>query len=126
MWGGDGDFFLFTLEYPGGFVDQDYAQAFGVVGFEAFDHEFYGAVILIELVRAILSSIQRRISPCSPWRSLSYRRPRPVVNVSRVFFFDFKGTYCSIHIRCEKKSSGLNEIHGVPFEAGFALLSLLV
>ena len=35
-----------TLEDPGGFVDEDDAEGFGVVGFEAFDHEFDGAVVL--------------------------------------------------------------------------------
>ena len=35
-----------TLEYPRGFVNEDYAETLGVVCFKAFDHEFYGAVVL--------------------------------------------------------------------------------
>lgn len=35
-----------ALEDPGRFVDEDDAEGFGVVGFEAFDHEFDGAVVL--------------------------------------------------------------------------------
>jgi len=38
-----------TLEDPGGFVHEDYAEGFGVVCFEAFDHEFDGAVVLFSV-----------------------------------------------------------------------------
>ena len=35
-----------TVEYPRGFMDENDAERFGVIGFEAFDHEFDGAVVL--------------------------------------------------------------------------------
>ena len=38
-----------ALEDPGGFVDKDMAEGFGVVRFEDFDHEFYGAVVLARM-----------------------------------------------------------------------------
>lgn len=34
------------MEDPGGFVDKHHAEAFGIVGFEAFDHEFDRTVVL--------------------------------------------------------------------------------
>ena len=44
---------LETLKYPGGFVDEDDAEAFGVVCFEAIDHELYGAVVLAFVKNAV-------------------------------------------------------------------------
>lgn len=35
-----------ALEDPRGFVDEDVAEAFGVVCFEHFDHEFDGRIVL--------------------------------------------------------------------------------
>lgn len=35
------------MEYPGRLVNEDYAKTFRVVGFEAFNHEFDRAIILV-------------------------------------------------------------------------------
>ena len=35
-----------TLEYPWGFVHENYPQTFGIVRFKAFDHEFDRTVVL--------------------------------------------------------------------------------
>lgn len=37
-----------TVEDPGRFMDEDDAEGFGVVCFEAFDHEFDRTVILFD------------------------------------------------------------------------------
>lgn len=37
-----------TLEDPGRFMDDDHAEGFGVVCFEAFDHEFDRTIILFD------------------------------------------------------------------------------
>ena len=46
---------VLALEDPGGFVDEHGAEALGVVGLEALDHELHGVVVLVvvsnELVR---------------------------------------------------------------------------
>lgn len=39
-----------TVEDPGRFMDEDNAERFGVVCFEAFDHEFDRTVILFDLL----------------------------------------------------------------------------
>ena len=37
---------VFTMEYPWGFMHEDYAEALGVIGLKASNHEFNGSVIL--------------------------------------------------------------------------------
>lgn len=72
----------YALEDPGGFVDEDNAEGFGVVRFEAFDHEFDGAVVLDRVSGYGKGLDVKMDTPCLPWRSLSCRIRLPGTYVS--------------------------------------------
>ena len=45
------------MKYPRRLVHKDHPQAFGIVGFEAFDHEFDGPIILDDLMRGMFTML---------------------------------------------------------------------
>ena len=64
------------MKDPGGFVDEDSAEALGVVGLKALDHELDGGVIL--------GRVSGMFAPHGCWLRTMFARENPVISKTTV------------------------------------------
>ena len=113
------------MEYPRRLVHEDYAKAFRVICFKAFNHEFNRAVILFRQRDDSSYCALRTYHVCHR-EACHVKNNRLTILSASVSSFKCANTHSSIHPASEHKPSSFNEIYGESFEARFALFSLLV